>query len=610
MNPNDPDDRFDALLRDSMHREAETVMPAGDGLSKIQQRVTTRRSRARWTRPAFALGTAAIVAVVGVGAYAVTRDNGKDVVDVGGHTPNPTPTQSSLPTPSATTAVPVPAAAFPRLALYPFTTAAAAKSWQRGYSTGGHMSWVADAKQVAQGWIANYVQQPGVDQLLGATYTPTGDRAVVTLGRTMTAESHSTVPVTKVHLVRYGDAWIVTGATDAGGYLKISAPMAGATVTSPVTVSGPAFGSDEAAQIEVRGATHPTVYGSGHASWGGGVPWSANVSFATPSESVGMVTVVEASMADGGPSRIAVLPVRFATTSTAGSMPTYFYGIKNGRVTKFHSSDGSSVDYLTDPQPGGGASDPQLSSSGEQVYYLSGGGTCANGLFAVSTATADNTPQPQSIASPNDGYVITGYAIGPVPSGASGAARPALAYFEQACDGASPAAKLVMTNAAGQRHVIKFASMPPTIVGDPSWEPGSPSAWDVRYLDAVVRGGTQNSLVRYDAMSDTSPTSGRSACPGYDANSGLATALQTDVDGVVWFATQTGSSMQVEKCMAGGNTAVVAFTIAGNGTPADIAVSSDGAVLVTDTNGKVWRWGGSGSPVELTPSVPQTQITW
>jgi hypothetical protein len=188
MKPNDPDDRLEGLLRDSMHREAETVMPAGDGLSKIQQRVTTRRSRARWTRPAFALGTAAIVAVVGVGAYAVTRDNGKDVVDVGGHTPTPTPTQSGLPTPSATTAVPVPAAAFPRLALYPFTTAAAAKSWQRGYSTGGHMSWVADAKQVAQGWIANYVQQPGVDQLLGATYTPTGDRAVVTLGRTMTAE--------------------------------------------------------------------------------------------------------------------------------------------------------------------------------------------------------------------------------------------------------------------------------------------------------------------------------------------------------------------------------------------------------------------------------------
>ena len=92
-------------------------------------------------------------------------------------------------------------------------------------------------------------------------------------------------------------------------------------------------------------------------------------------------------------SRASVLPeiqhqmalnVRFATSSPTGGAPTYFYGIKNGRVTKFHSSDGSSVDYLTDPQPGGGADDPQL--VGNDVYFLQGAGTCANALMKVSTA--------------------------------------------------------------------------------------------------------------------------------------------------------------------------------------------------------------------------------
>jgi hypothetical protein len=587
-------------------------MPAGDGLSRIQQRVTARRSRARWTRPAFALGTAAIVGAVGVGAYAVTHGNGTDQVGVVPATHAPTPSQSTSPTPAATTAAPNSAAAFPRLALYPFTTKSAAQTWQQGYSNGGHMSWVADAKQVAQGWVANEVQQPGVDQMLGATYTPAGDRAVVTLGRTMTAEGNRTVPVTQVHLVRYGDAWLVTGATDPGAIVNLTAPLPGARISSPVTVSGRVTqGVEELAHIEIRAAGTPAVYGAGQASWGGGSPpWTTTVQFSTPDQPVGMVVAFERSMADGGPSRIAVLPVQFATTSSAGSVPTYFYGIKNGRVTKFHSGDGSSVDYLTDPQPGGGATDPQLSSNGEQVYYLQGAGTCANGLFAVSTAQLDSTAQPGTVASPDNGYVISSFAVGPVPSGASSAAKPALAYFEQACAGASPAAKLVMVNAHGQRHVIKFRSQPPTIVGDPSWEPGTSGAWNVRYLDAVVRGGTANQLVRFDAMNDTSPTPGRSACPGFDVNGGLATALQTDSSHMVRFAVQTGSSMQVWTCEAGTHTAVVMFTVPGNRTPADIAVAAEGAVLVTDTDGNIWRWSGSGDAVQLHPSVPLTQVSW
>src|SRR5207248_3191560 len=117
-------------------------------------------------------------------------------------------------------------------------------------------------------------------------------------------------------------------------------------------------------------------------------------------------------------------------------------------------SDGSAVAYLTGAQPGGGANDPQLSSSGEEVFYVQGAGTCASALHAV---TVGGNHQTRTVATPDIDYGISGYAVGPVPSSASGSTRPALAYFEQSCNGASPAAKLVMTDASGQRRVIKFA---------------------------------------------------------------------------------------------------------------------------------------------------------
>src|SRR3954469_5553022 len=82
MTSYEPDDGFDALLRDSMQSEADTVMPAGDGLSRIQQRVSARRARLRWLRPTVALGSAAVLAIVGVGAYAAVHgNNGTDRLD-------------------------------------------------------------------------------------------------------------------------------------------------------------------------------------------------------------------------------------------------------------------------------------------------------------------------------------------------------------------------------------------------------------------------------------------------------------------------------------------------------------------------------------------------
>src|SRR3954464_12985492 len=109
---------MDALLRESMRGTADTVVPSGDGLSRIQQRVSARRARQRWMRPTMALGSAAAVALVAVGAYAAVHGSGRDSVKVPTATQSPDETPTSEPTPSQTTQ-PVSTVAFPKHAIFP-----------------------------------------------------------------------------------------------------------------------------------------------------------------------------------------------------------------------------------------------------------------------------------------------------------------------------------------------------------------------------------------------------------------------------------------------------------------------------------------------------------
>jgi hypothetical protein len=598
MSTYEPDDGFDALLRDSMRNEAETVMPAGDGLARIQQRVSARRARLRWMRPTLALTSVAVLAIAGIGAYAVVHgDGGTDRVLPVPATQPPTETPTTEPTPSQTTPPPA-SVAFPKRAIFPFTSAKDERAWEQ-QAAAGHSPWQGDPRSVATYWVTNFLQLSSVNKFVRQTnFTPS--KVDVTLGRMQSdAGSQRQIAVTTVHLVKYAKAWIVTGATDDSRLLRITSPAAGAKVTSPVVASGPGFGADEAAAVQVRAATAPASYGEGHTGSFGVRGWSAHVSFSTPTSSVGVLVVVETSQADSLPSRVTAEQVRFGTSSVSAG-PQYFYGIKDARVTKFAARNGAVVDYLTDPQPGGGASDPQL--VGSDVYFLRATGPCSQALHKVSTATSDNTPREQPVASPDDGYAITGYAV---------STPQRYTYYEQACDGnRSPQAKLVfidsMNDTSTSKRSIAFQGQPPMVVADPAYEPTSGRA----YVDAIVRTGTGSYLARFDEFSTTSPTPSRNACPGYDTNNGRPWALETDASGVIWFATQTGSSMQVWKCAAGSSTAAVAFTVPGNRQPADVDVSSTGSVLLTDTNGDIWRWDGSGDAQQLSPNQPVTDVTW
>jgi glucose/arabinose dehydrogenase len=68
--------------------------------------------------------------------------------------------------------------------------------------------------------------------------------------------------------------------------------------------------------------------------------------------------------------------------------------------------------------------------------------------------------------------------------------------------------------------------------------------------------------------------------------------------------------MDVVHCTSTGKPKL-AFTVQGQDVPVDLDVTSDGsAVLLTDDHGKVWRWDGSGNPVQLNNSIPLSHVTW
>ena len=579
MSPEDRYDDFDELLRSALRDEADTITPAGDGLSRIQQRVNQRGFRQRWMRPAIALGSVAALAVIGIGTAVFVNNSGDDKVTVGGN-PSPEPTDTA-PT------VPVVAPDFPNLAIFPFTTATAEQGWEQDYANGG-TQWEADPAQVATHWVQNYLDQPSVDRVVDTT--DDGEDKLVTLGRVLQAESHQLFKVTTVRLTPFNKAWIVVGASDPNGLLSIDSPDPGGTVLTPVTVSGPAFGVDEVVKIDVRDATSETSYGSNNANFGNGSPpWQVAVNFNRPSSPIGVLVGLNLSAADGGPSRIVAQQVRFSPAA-AHQPPPYFYAVKNNRITQFASRTGDSIKYLTSEQPGGGVEDPQV--NGGYVYYLQGAGTCANALMKVATS-ADGAANGDIVASPESGYVITAFAVG----------GPYVTTVQTACDPArSPQAQLVTQGSAGGK-IIKFDALPPEIVGDPSWDlTAQPNA-----LDAFLRTGNGGYIAGYAYSENPNPDN---ACPRLDTNSGLPTALEVDANGTLWVALQTGSSMDVVSCGANGKPHLE-FTIQGQDMPADLDVTSDGsAVLLTDDHGKVWRWNGSGNPDQLSNNIPLTHVSW
>jgi hypothetical protein len=155
-----PEDR----LRQILLAEAEDVIPAGDGLRRIEQRLADRRSLRSKLVPAVAI----VGVVVAAAAAAVTvslTDKGSLTQNVppSQHGPTAVPTTCSgglceepNPSPSlSTTGVTTSASGIP---LWPVTTDAQAADWERLSNT---PRWESDPVQVTQHLMDDYLKLPG-----------------------------------------------------------------------------------------------------------------------------------------------------------------------------------------------------------------------------------------------------------------------------------------------------------------------------------------------------------------------------------------------------------------------------------------------------------------
>ena len=143
-----------------------------------------------------------------------------------------------------------PAAGFPAAAIFPFTDANAEGDWEQEYAD-GHSPWISDPEAVSEAWVQNYLEQHDVTKLIDKHQTAA--TADVTMGRDI-AEAGAQ-PVVVVHLVKFRNAWLVTGASSPHDLLTISSPTAGETVDSPLTVTGPGSilrGRDLRADLNAR----------------------------------------------------------------------------------------------------------------------------------------------------------------------------------------------------------------------------------------------------------------------------------------------------------------------------------------------------------------------
>lgn len=567
---NDRDNRTEDALRRALAAEAGRVSPGGDGLMNIQQRVAARDARMRWLRPAMAAGVAVVVVAAGVGGYAIAKnhdDNGNAKV---------TPANSNTATPPVATG-------YPADAIFPFATKGQELSWENEFAD-GHSPWASDPVAVTQSWVQYYLLQHGSFRYAKQA---TSDSADVTVSRSIGGTDHA---VTVVHLVKYGNAWLVTGASDPANQLSISSPAAGAGVASPLTVTGPGYGVDEQATVDVRSATTADSYG--HASTGpfgnGTAQWSATVPFDATSNA-GVVVVTVDSPADGKVGTLTAEKVTFAAEAASAATASS-YGVQGGVIERFDANG--------KPQGPVAGSDAhgtvvEVRQFGDRLYFTARSNDCLSDLYSLPTSGGMAT----TVATADPGFGIVGFDL---------ASSGRLVFFESGCGDQAGTAKLVFpTFGHGpQGHSIDFPSLPPVIEGDPVWES------DGVHVDAFVRTGNEGYLARYDSSNlQESAQPSTDACPGFDITSGLPGAVAEGPNGELWVASQTGTSMQVVSC--NGSTPTVKFTVPKNDSPTALSINSAGAALLTDSSGKVWSWTpGTPSPRALSEASGVTSATW
>ncbi|MGI8697658.1 MAG: Gmad2 immunoglobulin-like domain-containing protein [Mycobacteriales bacterium] len=572
-------DQFEDRLRQVLLAEAQTVTPAGDGLSQIRAKVA-RRDRLRWLRPGLAVATVAGLAGVAVFAASLTdstsrtlkQDRQPATQPPSSNPPASTPPALGSPSPAPATDNTSPPQPAGRAAytIWPFTSLADAQAWQRS----GTGSWHRDAAQTALRFMG-FLQAAEVDRVLAdqPETTSIGTGRKVTLGRKLA--DGTVAAVTVVHLVRLGSGSSAPYAvTVAGAYrLAITAPEIAAPVRSPLAVEGTITGVDESVRVELRTLGRAAPISAPAAAMGGtGTPWQTSVSFPAPPSGTATLVARTDSAAGDGVVQIAARPVLFGAAPAA--YPPSFVAASAGRIAVFDSTTGRLLRYLTTQQPGGGDSEPTVTADRRWVYYVHGNGTCSAGILRVPYAGGSAEP-----------VVNAGGAVDSIGVGANG---QRVAFLRHACD-SSASALVTMDRSTRTERSIQITSEPPGFLGKPSWAP------DGRHLAITVTGGVQFQDVRiFDTTTATTVADGKSvpcpanqpcrqSSPGYDLSGRLA------------YLVDHGSGGTMVRLDNGRLTTLFALSSSTLQSAVDIDSSGAAAIwreLHADSTSTLMRWGG------------------
>jgi hypothetical protein len=346
-----PEDR----LRQILQAEADDLIPVGDGLRRIEQRLADRRSLRSRLVPALAI--AGVVAIAGAAAITVSVTDDGSLKQPPAHhtTPAPVPTgcagglcEEPKPSPSlSTTGVTTSASGIP---LWPVTTDAQAADWERGSNT---PRWESDPVQVTQHLMDDYLKLPGQAVL----FDNSGDVAVVTVsagGRT----------VSTVRLVRVGrdpdGPWSVTGA--ASLVLAVTQPNDGDEVSSPISTAGTVNDVDQSVHLRLMS---DRVLGEAFQPAGRDQPWTHALQWTGADWSVAAL-VANTFNGKGDLSAVSITAVRRANADAVGLPPpgTTFVAIEDGHVVLADALSGATLrqisyppNYAVDASPDEGGSD-------------------------------------------------------------------------------------------------------------------------------------------------------------------------------------------------------------------------------------------------------------
>jgi hypothetical protein len=323
---------LERMLRAALDDEARRQEPTGDGLTRIRERVGSRRRWVNWLKPTLALAGAAAVGAALVAAPSYLTSGGDRPVLVDGAAPDrevqlsppaPTGSPTSVPSPTASPSGPwgTPIGGdrdLPdRVAIWPYPSRRIGHERADSDVSSGRYPDLADPGQTAVDFVASYV---GSDQGLTATRLGPAGPGVQMLVQRRDARGEK-VPVSNVFLVRVRKAddspYVVLGASRSGlGDSLAILPLPRLAGTASLTVTGnvrrPAGAAGPTLRIALRepGSGEDLGLGTASLTGSGGSPqtWSVELAPFRKLSSSGVVAAWTTS-ADGRVQEFVAAPI-------------------------------------------------------------------------------------------------------------------------------------------------------------------------------------------------------------------------------------------------------------------------------------------------------------